>query len=76
MKTITKKIKVDKKWAKQIQKHMDENKPLDENINERKDQNNLTYMESALTKNKLVAKPTAIDEATADGLGVKNKIIC
>lgn len=37
MKTITKKIKVDKKWAKKIQKHMDDNKPLDENINERKD---------------------------------------
>jgi hypothetical protein len=38
-------------------------------VDERKDQNNLTYLESALNKNKLVAKPTATDESSADGLG-------
>jgi hypothetical protein len=38
-------------------------------IDERKDQNNLTYLESSLNKNKLVAKPTATDESSADGLG-------
>ena len=32
MKTLTKKIKVNKKWAKEVQKHIDENKPLDENV--------------------------------------------
>lgn len=34
-----------------------------------KDKNNLTNLESATNKNKLVAKPTATDETTADGLG-------
>ena len=38
MKTLIKKIKVDKKWAKEVQKHIDDNKPLDKDINERKDQ--------------------------------------
>jgi hypothetical protein len=38
-------------------------------VDERKDINNLTYLESAMNKNKLVAKPTATDEASADGLG-------
>lgn len=32
MKTLTKEIKVEKKLAKIIQKHIDQNKPLDENI--------------------------------------------
>jgi hypothetical protein len=38
-------------------------------VDERKDQNNLTYLESGLNKNKLVAKPTATDETAADSLG-------
>lgn len=36
---------------------------------DRKDKNNLTNLESMTNKNKLVAKPTATDETTADGLG-------
>ena len=32
MKTLTRKIKVDKKWAKEVQKHIDDNEPLDENL--------------------------------------------
>jgi len=32
MKTLTKKIKVDKKYAKIIQNHIDKNKPLEEKI--------------------------------------------
>lgn len=38
-------------------------------VDERNDKNNLTYLESSLTSNKLVAKPTAIDESGADQLG-------
>jgi len=34
MKAITKKIKVDKKWAKEIQKHIDDNKPLEERVDD------------------------------------------
>ena len=32
MKTLTAKIKVDKKYAKNVQKHIDENKPLSEDV--------------------------------------------
>jgi len=34
MRTLTRKIKVDNKYAKEVQKHIDDNKPLDEDIGE------------------------------------------
>lgn len=69
MMLMNKRFEDSKLNLRRIKEIRDELPPYLRFVDERKDINNLTYLESALNKNKLVAKPTANDEPSADGLG-------